>query len=205
MKECDTSEPCDPNAGCGPTSANALPCEPMIGSLGVRLQGAVDRARRLPQALGLRRERVYLVWQRQDEQTRAWKEHQRIELVPVKVSGLSKIDKALGDGGLRSDGEVTLTEVSPAQVSIRTLQGWIGDEDWPNASEREFFFEIERGRRCEGDGEEPRMRFTLASEIEAQPFGYKFRLLTQHVPRGDGGIDMSVEKIAKRRDYTLRT
>ena len=49
------------------------------------------------------------------------------------------------------------------------------------------------------------MRFTLASEIEAQPFGYKFRLLTQHVPRGDGGIDMSVEKIAKRRDYTLRT
>lgn len=205
MKDCDTSDPCGANDGCGPSGANDLPCEPMVGSIGVRLQGIIDRARRLPQAMGLRRERVFLVWQKQHEVTRVWQEHLRIELVPVKVAGLSKIDKALGDGGLRSDGEVTLTEVSPAQVSIRQLQGWIGDEDWPNTSEREFFYEIVRGRRCAGDDEEPRLRFTLSSEVESMAYGYKFRLLTQHVPRGDGGVDRSVEKIAARRDYTLRT
>lgn len=202
-----SSSPADCGAGgCGPGPGNVPPCEGSYSSsLGVTLQGVVDMGRKVVHDLGFRRERVFLVWQKQDATTRRWEEHTRIELMPVKVEGLTDVAKYVGEGGLASDGEITVSEVSPAQVSIRTLMGEIQGDDWPDRSDREFFFEIQLFQRCAGDDPEHRLRFTMASAVEPKTFGYEFKLIAQHARRKPNGKDAGLKNLLSRRDVKIST
>lgn len=200
-----TKDPCGSGV-CGPSDGNKPLCEGALSrSIGVRLQPAVDRARRIAHSLGLRRERVFIVWQEQHARTREWAEAARLELMPVKVEWIERIDKVLGENGLVWSGEVLLSEVSPSQVSIATLQGKRDGVDWADRSTREVFFEIIRYQRCASDPPEQRLRFTPASEVEAPPFEYRFRLLAQHLPRTPEGKDAGLTKPRRRGDFVVTT
>lgn len=193
--------------GCGPGPGNQPPCDgSYASSIGVTLQGVVDGARKMVHEMGLRRDRVFLVWQRQNEITRRWEEFRRVELMPVKVTGVDDVAVYIAEGGLANDGEITVSEVSPAQVSMRMLAGEIDGGDWPDDSEREFFFEIQRYARCAGDDPEHRLRFTRASQIDAsKPFGLTFKLMAQHARRRPDGRDGGVKKVRRRADVKLTT
>lgn len=194
------------SGGCGPSDGNAPLCDGLFaGSLGVALQAAIDVGRRIPHELGLRRERVFLVWQQQDPRTKRWVEFRRIELVPVKVDRLDEVDRVVGDNGMQWDGTIDVSEVSPAQVSIATLQGKIDGEPWADESGREFFYEVQRYKRCAGDRDEPRLRFTPSGEVAQEDFGYMFSLLAQHNPRTPEGRDQGLAETRRRVDVKVTT
>lgn len=192
----DVGEDCGGAAACGPGPGN-VPVDDCTyqRSLGVRLQGTVDRARRISDRLGFSPYRVMLVWQERAPK-RDWREVYRLELVPSKVLDMSAVARELGESGNYANGSIRVTEVSPAQVSEGMLRGqlpagvqWGGD-----THDREFFIEVQRAKRCATDAENPRHRFILGSEVhhDAEQFMFTFVLTAQQVPRGDGGVDRSL-------------
>lgn len=191
------SDSCAPGP-CGPTSANApIPDSALYCSPGVLLQPAIDAARRQVHLLGLRPYKVSLVWQRFDRARKDWIEDMRIELMPVLVQTMEDVDLELGAAGQFFTGPLKLREISPQQVNESQLRGYRGGEAWANGhSEREFFYEVQQRRRCAGDPEPMRHRFTNAGAIhlEAESFEYVVKLVPQIVQRGAGGDDRSIEK-----------
>lgn len=182
--------PCGPGPSHVPISEAEYQC-----SLGVRLQGVVDRAARISHRLGMRPYRVCLVWQERGKK-REWREVYRLELTPVQVMAMDEVGRQLSEGGNHAIGAMRVTEVSPAQVTESILRGelpsgvrWGGD-----THDREFFFEIQRHRRCPTDPENPRHRFVLGSEVhhDGELMHFRFVLVAQQVPRGDGGVDRSL-------------
>jgi hypothetical protein len=183
-------DPCKPGPGNVPVDEASYMC-----SLGVRLQGTLDRARRINHRLGMRPYRVTLVWQER-ARPRDWREVYRLELTPVRVIDMTEVGRDLGESGNYANGSIRLTEVSPAQVSENILRGQLpaGVQWGAETHDREFFFEVQRYRRCVGDAEPPRHRFVLGSEVhhDGEQMFYSFVLVAQQVPRGPGGVDKSL-------------
>lgn len=149
---------------CAPGPANVPNTDPELnGSIGVCLQPAVDEARALVHDLGLRGYRVWLVWQRRNSQQR-FEELRRVELYPVLVSSTAAIDYVSTVSGMTDDGEVTLSEISPAQTNGSELFGEIPEFDYHLDPDVEFFYEIARRARCAGDAASiPPGRYTPSS------------------------------------------
>lgn len=181
-------DPCGP--GVEPVTEAQYQC-----SLGVRLQPTIDRARRINHRLGFRPYRVFMIWQERDRR-REWKEVYRRELIPCRVVAMDSVGRELGENGNYADGQMRVTEVSPQQVSENILRGQLPDGvQWgAETHDRELFFEVQRMRRCPTDPESPRHRFVLASEVhhDAEQMLFTFVLVAQQVPRGDAGVDQSL-------------
>lgn len=189
QEQCGGGPPCGEGPGNAPVSEATYQC-----SLGVRLQGVIDRARRKVHELGFRPYRVSLVWQQFNRAKNEWQEVDRVELVPCRVVAKDAVSRDVGEGGVIFDGSLVIDQISPKQVTERQLEGWRGGEAWPaTSSEREFFYEVQAMRRCPGDPEMPRRRFTIDSQVHFDGEGYQYRLsLTpQIVDRGEGGQDRS--------------
>lgn len=186
--------PCGPTAANAPISDSAYQC-----SLGVSLQAQIDMARRQTHLLGLRPYRVSLVWQERNRIKGEWIEVHRIELMPVRVRTMEDLALEVGPAGNFFSGPLKLDEVSLQQVDEATLRGYRGGEPWAGGhSEREFFYEVQMRRRCAGDPEPMRHRFTLGGAVhcDGESFEYVLRLVPQIVQRGPGPDDRSIEKPA---------
>lgn len=184
------NDPCGPGPGNVPVSEAEYMC-----SLGVRMQGTVDRARRVAHRLGFRPYRVFMIWQERDRR-REWREVHRLELVPARVIAMDSVGRELDEGGNHAEGAMRVTEVSPKLVTENMLRGelpsgmqWGGD-----THDRELFFEVQRYRRCPEDPEPPRHRFVLGSEVhhDAEQMMLTFVLTAQQTPRGPEGKDRSL-------------
>jgi hypothetical protein len=206
MPSCSTcgASPCDgTKAGCRPGPGNA-PVGSILGTLGVSLQSTVDAARRLQHELGLRPYRVFLVWQRRDRGQVA-RELRRLELMPVRVAPVEEVRWTLGPVGGHAEGSLALSEISPAQVNEDMLRGRLdGREPEPDV---EFFYEIVRAARCEGDDGGRPQRYTPASLVGLNGEGFEYRLVVtdQEAPRGRAGEDQSAEQARlPRRGTSMR-
>lgn len=203
MKAGDTCgmDPCAPGPGNCPVSEADYMC-----SLGVMLQPTIDMARRVVHELGLRPYQVLLVWQQRRKLTREWTAVRELQLTPVRVPGLDQLSLVLGQVGTYKDGVVDLAEVSPAQVNETTLRGLLDGQPWTDddQNDREFFFEMHLMRRCPGDPEPERFRFTLASPpfFDAERFEWQVRLKPQIMERDGNGVDQSVAKPKTTRYQT---
>lgn len=196
----DDENNCAPGP-CGPTPANDPVCDPYACTIAAGIQAAVDAAGRLNATLGLRPYQVFLVWQTRDRTSRLWKEHARLELMPVQLLGLDELSLLVGEGGQYKDGVVELLEVSPQQVDERTLCGYRDGQPWAEAdSHREFFYEAVRRQRCPGDAGPIRHRFILASPPfhDAEAWCWRIKLKPQQVERSEDGKDLSLVKGTKR-------
>ena len=181
-----TSPSCNP-AGRGP-EVPQLPANtpPPLTSLectiGARLQAVVDRARRIPHALGYRPYRVRLVWQEQDSVTGKWLENASLELMPVNVDSVGSIDIIVSEAGQTPQGNLRLTGISPVQASGDTLLGFRDGEPWGNDRvDREFFYEIQRIKSCEADQETRTFRLVPngSPELDADSNQWVVRLTDQ--------------------------
>lgn len=190
---CDAPDPDEANCTSGPGN------EPVSGdayrrSLLVRRQAVVDRGRAKAHQLGARPYRVFLVWQERDHK-RKFREVKRIELMPVKLTAMDAVDLEASLAGLDGDGGVTLTQVSPQQVSEDNLYGWIDGVDWAaNNADREFFYEVQRHSRCSGRDPTRRARFVLAARphYDGAKMQYRVQLVDQDVARDRDGNDQTV-------------
>ncbi len=175
-----TGQPLPAPGVCAPGPGNMpVPDECYQQSPLVCLQGTVDEARRVLHQAGFRPYRVFLVWQERDARQR-YRDVRRVELMPVEISDISAMSWRSAPVGTHADGTVTLTQVSPAQVSEDDLRGrWQGG-DPPDGMM--FFYEVRRIGRCAGEGEriDP-LRFTLASPpaLDPKKFEWKVRLTDQ--------------------------
>lgn len=139
---------------------NALAC-----TTAGRIQAAIDSARRVIHQQGFRPYRIRLVWQEQSTFDGTWNEVASLELQPVRVSDLNAIQLIVSEAGTRTEGTVTLTEVSPLQVDEYTLLGFLNGERWGGTdSNQEFFYELEQTKWCPGDPLPQRLRFVPASK-----------------------------------------
>lgn len=163
-------------------------------SLAVRLQGTVDRARRISHRMGFRPYQVWIVYQERAPR-RDWREVYRQQIL-CKVVDMTEVGRELGENGTFGSGAIRVTEVSPASVTEPMLRGQLPDGvKWGgDTHDRETFIEIQRYRRCPTDPENPRHRFVLGSEVhhDAEQMMLSFVLVAQQVPRGDGGADRSL-------------
>lgn len=200
-----TASGCNP-AGYGPgpqLPANApLPCDAFANSASRRAQAAVDRGRRAEHLAGQRPYRVWLVWQ---ERTTGheWREVTRLELVPVRVSGIADLDVTLASDGAADEGRVLLREISPNQVDEATLRGTLRGIDFTtDSSEREFFYEVQQHPACVGDELPKTYRFARASapEYDAKNFGWKLYLYDQRQDRTPTGADVSIPQSVDEPD-----
>lgn len=169
---------------CAPGPANVPNTdEDLRGSLGVCLQAAVDEARSVVHDLGLRGYRVFLVWQRRDSNQR-FQEINRKELFPVQVSSLAGVAYESSPSGMQPEGDVVLTELSPAQTNTRELLGRVPDLNYHLDPDIEFFYEVTPRARCVGDNPVPG-RFTPASlpYYDAENFQITINLVDQEAPR----------------------
>lgn len=145
-------------------------------SLGVELQCDIDEARREAyHVLGLRPYRVFLTWRRRNRSLppeRSYAVIKRIELVPVNVVALDGTDLELTSVGLDAIGGITLTQISPAQVSDDDLRGKLDGADL-KASEEEFFYEVVH-RVFPGQTTPPRRRYILVSEPHHDGVGFMY-------------------------------
>lgn len=201
-----SSDPCGGNP-CEPGLGNAPICEDdYMCSLGVQLQPVIDSARRIAHELGLRPYVVQLVWQQRKKQTREWSAVRTLQLTPVRVPDLDTLSIVLGQVGQYQDGKINVTEVSPAQVGEHDLLGYLDGKPWASddANDREFFFEIYMMRRCPGDPEPQRYRFTVASPpyFEATRFEWSISLKPQIMERDGAGVDQSLAKPKTTRYQT---
>lgn len=194
----DPKQPCatDP---CAPGPANCpVPEADYMCSLGVALQPVIDGARHLVHELGFRPYVVQLVWQQRRKTTREWQAVRVLQLTPVRVPALDSLAVTLGQVGQYKEGTIDLLEVSPAQVNERTLLGYFDGAPWASddANDREFFFEVYMMRRCPGDPEPPRYRFTIASPpfFDATNFEWRISLKPQIMERDSDGVDQSLAK-----------
>ena len=171
----DVPEPCD---GPAPVVEEG-PCGPggsYLTSLGVTLQCTVDEARRLAyHTTGLRPYRVFLVWRRRRRDIAPERPHQiikRLELVPVNLVALDGTDLELTSVGLDAVGGLTLTQISPRQVSDDDLRGKLDGRDLVG-SEEEFFYEVIH-RQLEDQTDPPRRRYIIASEPHRDGEGFQY-------------------------------
>jgi hypothetical protein len=175
-------------------------------SLGVQLQPIIDMARHTVHELGLRPYVVQLVWQQRRKLTREWTAVRTLQLVPVRVPALDSLAIVLGQVGQYQDGTIGIDEVSPAQVGELDLLGYLDGKPWASddANDREFFFEMYMMRRCPGDPEPPRYRFTIASPpfFEATRFEWSISLKPQIMERDGQGVDQSLAKPKTTRYQT---
>lgn len=181
----DQFGPCGP---IGPGNQPIYDCE-YQASPGATLQGLIDIGRRVAHEVGFRAYRVWLVWVERDA-TQRYVERKRIELMPIKVSSLASVDVVLDPTGLRPDGQVTLTNISPVQVDEGDLRGYLDGAPLPSGWD--FFYEVRRYPRCAGEQPLPR-RFTIASlpHWDAPGFQYVVRIVDQEVPRSVSGADQT--------------
>ena len=190
---------------CAPGPANVpLTDDQLHGSLGVCLQPAVDEARKIVHDLGLRGYRVYLVWQRRNAQQR-FEVFRRVELHPVLVSSLAGVNWESSASGMRGEGEITLSEISPAQVDGRELFGEIPELNYILDPDIEFFYEVVPRARCTGQTVHPG-RFTPSSlpYYDAENFQWVVDLVDQELPRSppddsDSTFQTARETLRKRR------
>ena len=197
------------NCGPGPTADEQLPGNEPVSdeeyrcSLGVRLQGAIDRARRIPHALGFRPYRVFLVWQER-ERDREWRSVCEMELIPVRLMALDRVDLELSEVGLNPEGAIQLREISPAQVTEDDLRGFLNGEKWgSNTIDRQFFYEVRLHERCTPQdvpgrvfpaGGPRRRRFILGTEPHLDGDRHQFRvgLVDQEIARSRTGRDQTI-------------
>ena len=195
-------DPCAPGP-CGPTPANCPVVDLYACTIAAGIQAAVDAANRMNAALGFRPYRVFLVWQERHPQQRTWREAHRLELAPAHVLGLDELSLSLGENGQYKEGTIEVLEVSPQQVSDeRVLAGYRDGVAWAQAdNDREFFYEVVHVKRCPGDPEAPRHRFTLAAPPwhDAEGYQWRLRLKPQLVERAGDGTDRSLVKHAPKR------
>ena len=195
---------CSPGPGNEPVSD-----EDYQGSLGVCLQPAIDDARRLQHELGLRAYRVKLLWVGRDSKQRYSNTVLEVELVPVQVTTFTGIGWQANFVGMDTNqGEVVLTEVSPAQVGFDDLQGKLNGEDPPD--DVRFFYELEQIPRCAGRPGIRPGRYTPASlpSYSAEEFQWSIVLASQIVRRDRAGADDNRDQVfdddPRRRDDGLR-
>ena len=116
------------------------------------------------------------------------------------VSSLAGIGWESTASGMRGDGEITLTEVSPAQVDGRELFGEVPELDYHLDPDVEFFYEVAPRARCAGQVIAPG-RFTPSSlpYYDAENFQWVVDLVDQENPRTSPDSDTS------DRDGTFQT
>ncbi len=184
----------DPRTGC-PIPAPGV-CAPGLynipntdksleGSLGVCLQPVIDGARGIIHDLGLRGYRVFLIWQKRDNKQR-FVEFKRIQLYPVKVTSLTGVGWQSSPSGMLQQGEITISEISPAQADGRTLFGQVQELNYSLDPDIEFFYEVQPRDRCASDalGVQP-ARFTPSSlpYYDAEGFQWVVDLVDQEAPQ----------------------
>lgn len=209
------SDPCgggsSPDTGAGGSACQPGPNnEPVADSSGrapgysPAAQAAVDLARRELHRVGQRGYRVFLVWQER-ERGGQYRELKRIELMPVRVQGVSDVDWTGDVSGMAREGSLELSEISLAQVSEHDLMGRLDQRDPEDGVE--FFYEIVRYARCADDKPEP-MRYTPAGlpEYDIADLQWVIQVQDQHNPRGPDGEDRTLaNRGRRRRRSSLRT
>lgn len=202
--QCDGNQPAFPEPpkedSCGPQTFET--------SVGVDVQCAVDEARREGFHLtGLRPYRVFLVWRRRRRDTDG--DHDvilRKELVPVNVVAIDGTDLELTVVGLDAIGPLTLTQISPGQVSDDELRGKL--EVSPGVirnldpTEEEFFYEIQH-EPFPGQSTPLRRRYILAAEPHHDAIGFQYvvTLRTQETQMGTNDEDQNLppQNVPRRR------
>lgn len=170
---------------------------PYAPTLLARLQAPVDQARLMQHSMGMHPYEVFLVWQVRDRVSLLWKEDLRVQLLPVYVPALDDAALVIGEGGQFKEGAIALLEISPAKVEERLLSGYRDGQPWAQAdNDREFFYEVVHVKRCPGDPEPTRHRFTLASVPyhDAEDFQYRVSITPQQVDRDGEGKDRALLK-----------
>lgn len=201
-----TKDVCGP----GPAAEEQLPGnEPVEDaayrcSLGVSLQPALDRVRRIPHVLGLRPYRVFLVWQ-QRNRDRVWETVAEMEVVPVVLRALDSVDLSLSQVGLQPDGGISLSEISPSQVTEDDLRGFFDGKLWgADTIDKQFFYEVRLHERCVSDPDNGRIlpagtkrrRFIIGSEPYFDGSSHQFRvgLVDQEIARDRDGGDATIDR-----------
>ena len=188
-----TSNACQPGPGNVPVEESEFQC-----SLGVRLQPAIDRSRRVAHTLGMRPYRVFLVWQERRNQ-RKFVEVARCELIPVRVQAMDSLELELTQAGLTHARMIKLREISPALVDEDILRGHLDGKPW-TGNDREFFYEVVMFRRCSTDPPRIRRRFILGNvpHFEATAFEFKVGLMDQLIDRTREGVDQTLPPFPDR-------
>lgn len=191
MSQCDQcgAELVEDSCARCPPEANAPVDEATyLESLGVDLQCDIDDALREGyHVTGLRPYRVWLVWRKRGRDYR-WDVVREIELMPVKVEALDATDLELLSMGLSPEGPLTLTQISPRQVSELDLRGKWNGSDLPE--NYEFFYRIVK-RPFPGQPTHPPRRYILVTEPhhDGEQFQYVVNLRAQKVPDDLDGED----------------
>ena len=171
---------------CGPGQYNVPNTDKSLaGSLGVCLQPVVDQARGLVHDFGLRGYRVFLIWQKRDKRQR-FVEFKRIQIYPVKVSSLTGVGWEGSPSGMLQQGEITLSQISPAQFDGRTLFGRVAELNYSLDPDIEFFYEVQPRDRCPSDAlDNQPARFTPSSlpYYDAPNFQWVIDLVDQEAPQ----------------------
>lgn len=194
-----TSNACQPGPGNVPVEGDQFQC-----SLGVRLQPAIDRNRRLSHTLGLRPYRVFLVWQER-RALREFIEVCRLELIPVRVQAMDSLELELTQAGLTHTRMIKLREVSPALVDEDILRGYLNGKPW-TGNDREFFYEVVMHPRCATDPPRIRRRFILGNVPHFEATSYEFRvgLIDQLIDRTREGVDQTLPRFPDRASASGR-
>ncbi len=183
-------DPCDrTGASYTPITDSEYQC-----SLAVRIQSAIDAARRIDHKLGYKPYRVQLIWQER-QADRSFKELRRLELTPVTMVTMNSLEVVASRWGESNLGGVALEGISPRQVNDDTLRGYIDGEDWVSkANGREFFYEITLINWCSTELKNKRRRFYPATEpnLEADTGQYQISLIQQSNDRGRDESDQVI-------------
>jgi hypothetical protein len=205
-KDTETGAPAVDDPCCDTLPAAVDPCgdESYEESIGVELQCDIDEARREGyHVTGLRPYRVFLTWRRRNRNlppNRPYQVIKRVELMPVNLVALDGTDLELTSVGLDAVGGITLTQISPDQVSDNDLRGKLDGRDL-NASEEEFFYEVVH-RTFPGQTEPPRRRYILVSEPHHDGIGFMYtvNLRAQAADVGkDGTTDQGLPPAIPRK------
>jgi hypothetical protein len=185
-----TSSFCDPTPTAPPVPDTTIP---LVCTILGDLQDIVDDARMLAaDIVGTDAYEVRLVWQEQDQVTGKWDRVYERAINPCSVRESRENLEALAAGQTPTGG-VTLREISPLYFDEDLLKGYIDGQQWTGAT-REFFYEIQRKRRCATSREPERYRYSLSSVPEYRPtrFDYTVRLTAQLGRRERDGTDSTV-------------
>lgn len=179
---------------CGATFAGNAPVLDIKCSLAAELFGVRDEMQRLKAELGGTPYRAFLVWEKQGEDGE-FRDVRRVELMPVQVVGLADVLLEVSASGVKPEGDVMLTGVSPAQVTADDLMGRLDGRPWDDGGCR-FFVEVVQHQLCAGRPEPSRFRFTPRGLPELRtakaPVGWMLRLTDQSMARGRHGEDRTL-------------
>ena len=166
-------------------------------ALAWRLQGVVDRVRRLPSKLGVRRHRVYLVhlqWTGAERGEGQQVEVSRREIVPPpRVRGIDSVRRVVEPTGTIEQGDLVIDQISAASFSEDDLMGRTPDLQDPvlqRTSKRnvDFFYEVVE-LTPQRPPPAPR-RFSppvAVPELQRDGFGWRVTLTRQDYDRGRRG------------------